>query len=446
MNSERTGLSCVRACCRMGLVLLALGTGAATAGEQTWRTLDQLTTEERTQLDFATSTPRDARLPYIPAEPWPFQAPYSAEEMGYRASEFVHVARWPHSLVDVYGVITSSGYINQGAGVTYVKFYTKPGFESYVHDLPAGQVYSRWLIYSTFPPQSEAEQQLWVPYRTDAENRTKMEFFVYSPSLRKVRRQPQPRRDERFPDNAQTFDDVVGRDPWEFSWALVGADVIKHTVRFPDTRPTVVLNVAGKGYVETQSADLKPMGDNYPYYQPDGGIDCWVVKATVKDDLLPGYNEHTLVYWLDKHYFYPLRMEKYNAKGELMMIEVRNARQENPARGEFGYAAFMSIYWDIEHDIISYSVHDGHQPQEWTAEQTGMMFTPEFMRRQWLVEPIRSQMLIDDPRQYFLRPELYTGRFPELRKIVLTPDLQARVLAQEAAGHLVFETAGAAAK
>jgi hypothetical protein len=170
------------------------------------------------------------------------------------------------------------------------------------------------------------------------------------------------------------------------------------------------------------------------------------VKATVRDDLLPGYNEHTLVYWLDKHYFYPLRMEKYNAKGELMMVEVRNARQDNPARGDFGYAAFMTNYWDIEHDIISYSVHDGHKPQEWTAEQSGMMFTPEFMRRQWLVEPVRSQMLIDDPRQYFLRPELYAERFPALRKIVLPSGLAERVAAQEAAGHLVFDTVGAAGK
>ena len=439
MNSER------RAVCRLAgtlLGVLMICLSAAQAAEPTWRTLAQMTDEERAQLDPATSTPRDARFDYLPAEPWPFKAPYTAEEMGYRAAEFVHISRWPHSLVDVFGVITSSGYISQGAGVTYIHQSVKPGFESYMHDLPAGQVYSRWLIYSTFPPQTEAEQQLWVPYRTDAKNRTKMEFYVYAPSLRKVRRQPQPRRDQRFPDNAQTFDDVVGRDPWEFSWELVGADVIQHTVRFPSTRSTIFLNVPGKGYVETKVADIKPMGDTYPFYRPDGGVDCWVVKATVREDLLPGYNEHTLVFWLDKHYFYPLRMEKYDAKGQLMMVEVRNAKQENPARGEFGYAAFMSNYWFLEQDLLSYSVHDGHQPREWTAEQAGMMFTPEFMRRQWLVEPIRTQTLIDDPAQYFLRPELLEGRFPEVRKFALDPALRARVDAQEAAGKLVFETAG----
>jgi hypothetical protein len=74
-----------------------------------------------------------------------------------------------------------------------------------------------------------------------------------------------------------------------------------------------------------------------------------------------------------------------------------------------------------------------------------MMFTPEFMRRQWLVEPVRSQTLIDDPEQYYLRPELYEGRFPELRKFTLDPTLRARVDAQEAAGRLVFASANAPA-
>ena len=152
------------------LALLMTVAGNVAADAPTWRGLDQLTDDERAQLDFATNTPRDAKLDYLPAEAWPFKAPYTAEEMGYRAAEFVHISRWPHSLVDVFGVITSSGYISQGAGVTYIHQNVKPGFESYMHDLPAGQVYSRWLIYSTFPPQTEAEQQLWVPYRTDVKN------------------------------------------------------------------------------------------------------------------------------------------------------------------------------------------------------------------------------------------------------------------------------------
>ncbi|MGE0336094.1 MAG: DUF1329 domain-containing protein [Gammaproteobacteria bacterium] len=419
--------------------LLALA-GAAGAQERTWRTVDELTDDERALYDPALATARDPALPYLPAEPYPFEPPYTAEEMGYRSAEFPHISRWPHSLIDVFGVITSSGYINQGAGVSYVMQNSKPGLGSYLRDVPAGQINDRWLIYSMFPPETEAEQQLWLIYRTDPKFATKMDFFVYSPAMRRVRRQPQPRRDQRFPDNAQTFDDVIGRDPWEMEWKLLGTDVLHTTVRYPNTRPTVTLNDGGKGFVEHQTSAIRPMGPDYPHYRGDGGVDCWVVMGTVRTDVVPDYNEKFLIFWLDKQHFYPLRTEKYGQDGNLIMIEVRNARLEAPAREGFGYAANTSVYWDLEHDIMSYSFHDGHRPHEWTAEEQAMIFTPEFMRRQWLIEPIKSQALIENPEHYFLRPELDRDKFPDVRKIALPPDLEARIQAQESAGHLVFES------
>lgn len=441
MNSDSTRATRRSPARRAWPLALALAAAGPLAGaEQTWRTVDQLTDEERALYDPGTAAPRDATLSYTPAEPYPFQAPYTAEEMGYRASEFVHIGRWPHSLIDVFGVITSSGYINQGQSVSYVSLDGEPGLPGYIKGTAAGEVYSRWFMFSVFPPETEAEQQLWVNYRTDADKRTKMDYFVYSPQLRRVRRFPQPRRDQRFPDNAQTFDDVIGRDPWEFDWSLIGADVITETVRFPNTRPTITLNRPEQGFVEVNVKDIRPMGAAYQHYRPDGGVDCWVVKAVVRAELLPDYNEKTLVFWLDRHHFYPLRMEKYDHEGKLIMIEVRNAELVNAALEQLGYAALMTVYWDLEHDIMSYSVHDGIRVHEWTATEQAMIFTPEFMRRQWQYEPIKSQTLIGDPEQYFLRPQLLRERFPDLRRIELSPVLARRYAAQENAGRLVFES------
>ena len=202
-------------------------------------------------------------MPYIPAEPYPFQAPYTAEEMGFRSAEFVHLARWPQAIVDVFGVVTSSGYINQGVSVGYASLHGRPGLEGYIHDVKPGEPYARWTMYDTFPPESEGTQQLWLPYRTDMQNRTKMDYYIYSEQLRRVRRQPQPLRDQRFPDNSQTFDDVLGRDPWELSWQLLGTDVLYETIRFPNTRPTITQNIGGQ-FVERQTAAIKMMGDDYP--------------------------------------------------------------------------------------------------------------------------------------------------------------------------------------
>lgn len=443
MSSEPR--TCNRAATRLrAAVLLAFGlvvtTTATPADERTWRGVDEMSAQDRALFDPATATPRDATLDYVPAEPYPFEAPYTAEEMGYRSAEFVHISRWDYALVDVFGVVTSTGYINQGASVGYVETGGRPGFEGYMRDKKAGEIYSRWLLYDVFPPENEGAQQLWLPYRTDKSFRTKMDFFVYSPQLRRVRRQPEPRRDQRFPDNSQTFDDVIGRDPWEFEWKLLGTDVIYETLRFPSTRPTVTLNVPGQGFVERQGSSIRPMGAQFPHYRADGGVECWVVKATAKPDWLPGYNEKYLVMWLEKHTFYPLRTEKYGTDGRLIMIEERNAELQNPSRGQFGYAAMMTTYWNVDHDLIGYSNHDAHTLRDWTDEEIDMIFTPEFMRRQWLVEPLKSQVVIDSPDEFFLRPHLYPDRFPGERNPVLPPAVQARYEAQEGAGHLVFET------
>ncbi len=424
---------------------LALWASAGIAAEATWRSVDDLSAADRALFDPATSTPRDSSIPYIPAEAYPFEAPYTAEEMGYRSSEFVHISRWDYMMIDVFGVVTSSGYINQGASVSFVATAGREGLLGYIVDTRPGEVYGKWTLYDTFPPENQGTQQLWFPARTDLEHRTKMDFFIYSPGLRRVRRQPEPRRDQRFPDNAQTFDDVIGRDPWEFQWELLGTDTIYETMRFPSTRPTITLNVAGQGFVERATSSLKMMGDSFEHYRADGGVDCWVVKATAKGDWLPGYNEKYLVFWLEKNTFYPLRMEKYGTDGRLMMVEVRLADKQNPALGDFGYAAFASIYWNVDQDLIGYSFHDGHTLREWTDEEEAMIFTAEFMRREWLLEPIKTQALIHDPANFFLRPYLYPDKFPQHRNPAVPAEVEARYRAQEAAGRLVFESGGSGA-
>ena len=116
------------------------------------------------------------------------------------------------------------------------------------------------------------------------------------------------------------------------------------------------------------------------------------------------------------------------------------AQHQIPERGDLGYASFNSVYWNVDHDLISYSFHDAHEYREWTKEQEQMIFTPEFMRRQWLLEPLKSQVRIEAPEEFFLRPHLYPEKFPSHRNLTLSPEIRARYNAQEAAGKLVFQT------
>ena len=52
---------------------------------------------------------------------------------------------------------------------------------------------------------------------------------------------------------------------------------------------------------------------------------------------------------------------------------------------------------------------------------------------------MKSQATVPDPKTFFLRPAVYPEKFPQERKIVLSPQLEARLDAQEKTGHLVFE-------
>lgn len=413
-------------------------------GGKTWKTVEELSATEKAEIDLRTDTPRDPQIPYLPAEKYPFAAPYTAEEMAYRAMEFPHISRWSHAMADVYGSLTSSGYLSQGVTIG-LNFY-KPESTSDRGGLPGqiqttpGQDYYRMAFYYTFPPEILGAQDLWVLYRTDQHATTKLDYFTYAPSLRRVRRQPSPRRGERFPSGVQSFDDIVGRDAWEFSWKLLGTDVIHETVRFPNTRASITLASPDGKFTEVPTSQLKMMGDSYPFYTADGGIECYVIEGVTRTDWLPNYSASKLIYWVDQHYFYPLRTEQYDEEGKLQVVEVRVAKLENPALKDKGYSALMSFYYDLSLDLMSYSIHDAHLVKEWSAADREVMFGPDFMRREWLMYPLKTQALVNSPAEFYLRPLLYQGKFPQARKIELAPDVDARIRAQEAAGHLVFET------
>lgn len=406
---------------------------------KTWKTIEEMTAEEKAEIDLRTDTPRDAQAPYLPAEPYPFTPPYTAEELGYRSMEFPHVSRWSHAMADAYGSMTSGGYLNQGITIGLNYYVPEAGLRGQLQTAP-GKDFFRMVFFYTSPAESLGAQDLWVLYRTDQLATTKLDYFAYAPSLRRVRRLPQPRRGERFPNSVQSFDDIVGRDAWEFSWRFLGADTLYETVRLPNTRSSMTLAQADGSFTEIPAAQLKMMGDTYPFYTTAGGIECYVVEAVTRANWLPNYPASKLIYWLDRRYFYPLRIEQYDEEGHLEIVEVRVAKLENPALHERGYAALISHYYDLSLDLMSYSIHDAHLVKEWSAQDREVMFGPDFMRRGWLMHPLKTQAEVASPAEFFLRPLLYPDKFPQARKVVLAPEVDARYRAQEAAGHLVFET------
>lgn len=90
--------------------------------ERTWKTLSELSSEELAQVDLRGETPRQAEYPYLPAEPYPFSPPYTAEEMGYRMMEFTQRPRWSCAYANLNGSISSEGsLLGQGQAVNLVE-------------------------------------------------------------------------------------------------------------------------------------------------------------------------------------------------------------------------------------------------------------------------------------------------------------------------------------
>jgi len=407
---------------------------------RTWKTVDELSADEKAQIDLSENTPRHLQVPYLPAEPFPFQPPFTAEEMGYRMMEFTQRPRWSCVYANLWGSISAQGVLlNPGKSVTYMNYPEPAGVPGVWLRKPGEELY-RALNQNTFPPDAEGSQRMTIRYRTDHTFVKQEESFQYSLSIRRVRHQAPNRRQDKFPNQAQTQDDASGRDAWEFSWQLLGTDVLHRTVRFPVTRPTVILGNGTDGNLhEVRTADLKLMGQGYPYYTADGGVECYVVEARAREDWLPDYYAPRIIYWLDKHSFYPLRTEQYDRDGKLVLVEVRLSDMFNPALGERGYGPLFVLYWDVTGDILTYSVRDSHRVKQWTPEEQ-FFFTPDFMRRQWYLDPsVKSQAEVTRPDQFYLRPALEEGRFPSHRSLQLPPEVAARVQAQESAGRLVFE-------
>ena len=86
-------------------------TSSPSPATKTWRLVTELTADERALFDPHTETPRDPQYPNLPAERYPFEPPYTAEEMGYRAMEFSHSPRWSCNLIDVTGALTAQGFL-----------------------------------------------------------------------------------------------------------------------------------------------------------------------------------------------------------------------------------------------------------------------------------------------------------------------------------------------
>ena len=191
MRRKNFGSGLKRKLCAWGLVCVSLlffsssiwATSSESNGtdrtDRTWRLLSELSEEELARLDLSTETPRDPETPYLPAEPYPFTPPYTAEEIGFRSMEFPHMPRWSCVQIEDAVVLTSSGYLFILEVIVLVEYRAPEGLMGQLTAKP-GEVYSRWLTQDIKPPENHGNQMLFSMYRTDKETIKKADLFGYS--------------------------------------------------------------------------------------------------------------------------------------------------------------------------------------------------------------------------------------------------------------------------
>lgn len=180
---------------------------------------------------------------------------------------------------------------------------------------------------------------------------------------------------------------------------------------------------------------VKMMGEHYPGYTVNGAIPCYVVEAIPRKEAVPNYYLSKLIYWLDQPSFFPLRIEQYDQTGKLTFVTVRTASHANPALKDRGYAGFLELSWGLQRDIMMASIHTVI-PKEWSEEERPLFFHPESVQWKWPFSTLAQFPRMNSAEEFSLRPDLYIDKFPRDRKIELSPELTARINAQERAGHL----------
>ncbi len=159
-----------------------------------------------------------------------------------------------------------------------------------------------------------------------------------------------------------------------------------------------------------------------------------MVEAVPQKEWLPNYSLRKLIYWLDQRSFFPLRIEHYDTTGKLTVITVRTATHANPHLGDRRYAMQLELSWDISRDLLVASTH-GVTLKDWSAEERQYFFQPTGMPQEWIPQALTNVLQFREAKQFYLRPALDVDKFSDERTITLSPEVAARVAAQEREGH-----------
>ncbi len=385
----------------------------STAAEvKTWKAIEEMSEKELAswQIDsrWSYEIPRHKEFNYLPEEIYPFEPPFSGEEITFLGEDIIFPGRQCKDEAAHLALVNKRGHMLQITWMFKTKFFYD-GFAEKLYKLKPGDVEVKHYLLYDFPPEERGRGLLMWDIKDDPNSRQEQERWIYYTSLRRVRRVMGAEGEDNILEADLTYDDDIMRDTWEHSHKLIGIDTIYE----------------GNGR-------RKFMGESGPYTE-DGGVECYVVLskpgapwADRKDYYLSQW-----VTWYDRHTFAAVRIEQWDKKGNLFKIHVKCydnwGKMSAQPRDNRDQLLRMEWYvWDLDIDHETWARLN--PPSYFDVDCPDDIFTVRHMKNQrfWRND-LKTIPRLKHAEEMPPKPPLWPEKFPAYRTVVIADDLKKKI-------------------
>ena len=380
--------------------------------KKTWKSVDKMTKEElkKWKIDprWSNEIPRHREFNYLPEEIYPFEPPFSGEEISFLGEDIIFPGRKCKSEAAHVAQVNKRGHMLQLTWMFKTKFYYD-GFAEKLYKLKPGDVEVKHYLLFDFPPEERGKGLLMWDIKDDPNSHREQDRWFYFTSLRRVRRVMGAEGEDNILEADMTYDDDIMRDTWEHSHKVIGIDTLYQG--------------NGRG---------RFMGEDGPYTK-EGGVECYVVYSK------PGapwvdrgdYYLSQWVTWYDRHTFAIVRMEQWDKKGNLFKIHVKcydnwdkMSRQPRDNRDQLYRMEWYIWDLDIDHETWARL----NPPSTFNIDCPEDVFTVRNMKNQrfWR-DDLDNIPRLKHAEEMPPKPPLWPEKFPEYRKVVIPDDLKTKI-------------------
>jgi len=395
---------------------ISMSSAALAQQQKIWKYVEELTPEELKlwQVDprWSTEVPRHKEFGHLPAEIYPFEPPFTGEELAFLAEDITFPGTDCKDEAAHLATINKRGHMLQVSWMFKTKFYYAD-FAEKIYRLKPGDIETKHLIIYDFPPEERGRGILLWDVKDAPDSKTEQERWIYYNSLRRVRRVQGGAGQDNLLETDFTYDDDFMRDTWEHTHKLIGIDTI-----YEINGRTKFLGKAGP-------------------YTPDGGVECYVVLSKPGAPWAPSkdYYLSQWVTWYDRHSYAAVRIEQWDRKGNLFKIHGKCydnwdqvSRQPRDKRDELIRMEWYAWDLDIDHESWARLV----PPTKFHVDCPDDVFTVRYMQDQRLWRSdFDTVPRLKSPEELPPKPPLWPDKFPKYRNVVIPDDLQKKIAAEK---------------